>query len=176
MEHLHAVHRGGADLRSDSREQPHGKDIESESTCLIDMKMYVGNLPFSATQDDVQELFSQHGTVTDIHLPMDRETGRPRGFAFVTMSSKEEMDAAIKQLDGEDFQGRGLRVNEARPREEGGNRGGGGGYGGGGGGGRGGYGGGGGGGRGGYGGGGGGRGGRGRDNKRQGYGDDAGYR
>ena len=105
------------------------------------MKMYVGNLPFSASQDDVRDLFSEYGTVTDVHLPSDRETGRPRGFAFVTMGSKEEMEAAIKGLDGQDFQGRNLRINEAQPREERGGGGGGrGGYGGGGGGGgRGGY-------------------------------------
>jgi cold-inducible RNA-binding protein len=123
--------------------------------------MYVGNLPFSAGEDDLREAFGQFGEVTDVALMMDRETGRPRGFAFVTMGSKEAMDAAIKGLDGQDFGGRNLTVNEARPREE---RSGGGGFGGerrGGGGGGGGYGerrgGGGGGGKGGYGGGGGGR-------------------
>lgn len=92
------------------------------------MKMYVGNLPFSTTQDELQDLFAEYGTVTDIHLPSDRETGRPRGFAFVTMGSKDEMVSAIKGLDGQDFQGRNLRINEARPREDrggGGNRGGG---------------------------------------------------
>lgn len=90
------------------------------------MKMYVGNLSFGSTEDDIKGLFSQYGEVTDIHLPMDRESGRPRGFGFVTMDSKEAMIEAIKQLDGHDFDGRSLRVNEARPREEGGNRGGGG--------------------------------------------------
>lgn len=88
------------------------------------MKMYVGNLPFQATGEDVSEAFSQYGEVTDVHLPMDRETGRPRGFAFVTMSSKDEMVAAIKGMDGYELEGRALRVNEAQPREE---RGGGGG-------------------------------------------------
>ena len=58
------------------------------------MKMYVGNLPFSASQDDVRDLFSEYGTVTDVYLQSDRETGRPRGFAFVTMGTKEEMEAA----------------------------------------------------------------------------------
>jgi RNA recognition motif-containing protein len=134
----------------------------------MNTKMYVGNLPFSASELDVRELFSQYGDVTDIHLPMDRESGRPRGFAFVTMGTPDSMQAAIKALHGLDFQGRALTVNEARPKEErpggfGGGGGGGRGFGGGGGGGRGGYGGGGGGGggRGGYGGGGGGRGDRG---------------
>jgi RNA recognition motif-containing protein len=132
----------------------------------MNTKMYVGNLPFGASELDVRELFTQHGDVTDIYFPTDRESGRPRGFAFVTMSSVEQMQAAIKGLHGQEFQGRNITVNEARPKEE--RPGGGGGYGGGGGGrggygggggGRGGYGGGGGGGRGGYGGGGGGGGG-----------------
>jgi len=135
----------------------------------MNTKMYVGNLPFSAQESDIRELFSQYGTVSDIFLPMDRESGRPRGFAFVTMDTPEAMTAAINALNGQEFQGRKLGINEARPREErpGGGGGGGRGYGGGGGGGggRGGYGGGGGGGygggggRGGYGGGGGGGGG-----------------
>lgn len=94
--------------------------------------MYVGNLPFSATEDDLRDAFSQFGSVSDVSVVMDRETGRPRGFAFVTMESKEAMDAAIQGLDGQDFGGRNLAVNEARPREErggggfggGGNRGG----------------------------------------------------
>jgi len=109
------------------------------------MKMYVGNLSFDTTKQDLESLFSEHGTVTDVHLPTDRESGRPRGFAFVTMDSKGAMDAAIKTLDGQNVDGRNIKVNEAQPREE--RSGGGGGYGGGGGGG--GYGGGGGGGRGG---------------------------
>ena len=140
-------------------------------------KMYVGNLPFSAGEDELRDAFGQFGPVAEVSLVMDRETGRPRGFAFVSMETKEGMEAAIRGLDGKDFGGRNLTVNEARPREErpsfgggGGDRrgGGGGGYGGGGdrrggggGGGKGGYGGGGGGGgKGGYGGGGGGGGGR----------------
>lgn len=128
----------------------------------MNTKMYVGNLPFAAQEQDVRELFSQYGGVTEVFLPMDRESGRPRGFAFVTMDSPEAMNAAINAQNGQEFLGRKLAINEARPREErpggfGGGGGGRGGYGGGGGGGRGGYGGGGGGGgRGGYGGGGGG--------------------
>ena len=136
----------------------------------MNTKMYVGNLPFSASELDVREHFSQYGDVSDVYLPMDRESGRPRGFAFVTMGTPEGMTAAINGANGQDFQGRNLTVNEARPKEERSGGGGGGGgrsFGGGGGGGRGGYGGGGGGGRGGYGGGGGGggggRGGYGRD-------------
>jgi len=126
------------------------------------MNLYVGNMAFSTTEDTLRQLFSQFGTVTKASLVMDRETGRPRGFAFVEMS--EGGQAAIDALNGRDLDGRALTVNEAKPRESrGGGGGGGGGYGGGGGssgggrsGGGGGYGGGGGGG-GGYGGGGGGR-------------------
>ena len=82
------------------------------------MKMYVVNLSFDTTKQGLESFFSQYGTVTDTHLPEDRETGRPRGFAFVTMNSKEGMDNAIAQLDGKDFNGRALTVNEARPRED----------------------------------------------------------
>jgi hypothetical protein len=123
-------------------------------------KLYVGNLPFSASEDEIRELFERHGAVDKVSVITDRETGRPRGFAFVEMGEGANADAAIQALDGRDFGGRSLRVNEAQDRRGGGGGGGGGGRGGygGGGGGRGGYGGGGGGG--GYGGGGGG--GRGR--------------
>ncbi|MBE2285461.1 MAG: RNA-binding protein [Prosthecobacter sp.] len=117
----------------------------------MNTKMYVGNLPFSATSEDITSLFSEYGGVTDVFLPIDRDSGRPRGFAFVTMDSSNAMDAAIRGLNGKEFGGRNLSINEARPKEERPS----GGYGGGGGGGRGGYGGKG-GGRGGYGGGGGG--------------------
>ncbi len=89
------------------------------------MKMYVGNLSFDTNQQDLEALFSEFGTVTDVHLPSDRETGRPRGFAFVTMGTKDEMNAAIEALNGTDQAGRNIKVNEAKPRE---NRGGGGRY------------------------------------------------
>lgn len=89
------------------------------------MKMYVGNLPFSSSDQDLRGLFSEYGNVTDVHIPTDRDSGRPRGFGFVTMDTKEAMVSAIKGLDGQDFQGRALRVNEAQAREErGGDRGG----------------------------------------------------
>ena len=90
------------------------------------MKMYVGNLSFQTTSQDLQDVFAQHGEVTDVHLPTDRESGRPRGFAFVTMGSKEGMESAIKSLDGTDLDGRNIKVNEARPREDRGGGGGGG--------------------------------------------------
>ena len=137
----------------------------------LTQRIYVGNLSFQTTESEVAELFGQFGTVVSCALPNDRETGRPRGFGFVEMAD-EDAKKAIASLDGKDFGGRSLRVNEAQPRESrgggfggggggggygggggGGSRGGGGGYGGGGGGG--GYGGGGGGTRGGSGGGGG---------------------
>ncbi len=125
------------------------------------MKLYVGNLSFGTTDQDLHDLFGQYGTVTSAQVVMDRDTGRSRGFAFVEMGSGAE--EAIQATNGQDYQGRTLTVNEAKPREDRrGGGGGGGGYGGGGGGGRGGYGGGGGGrsgGGGGYGGGGGGYGG-----------------
>ena len=97
--------------------------------------LYVGNLAFGCTADDLRELFSQHGSVSSAQVVSDRETGRSRGFGFVEMGDGGE--AAISALNGADFQGRAMTVNEARPREDrrsGGGGGGGGGYGGGGGG------------------------------------------
>ncbi len=111
-------------------------------------KLYVGNLSFGVTSDDLQEHFAQAGTVESAKVVEDRDTGRSRGFGFVEMSSADEATAAIEQFNGQDLDGRNLVVNEARPREEGGGGGNRGGRGGGGGG-RGGYGGGGGGNRGG---------------------------
>lgn len=91
-------------------------------------KIYVGNLPFSASEADVRTLFSQHGTVESVSLPTDRETGRPRGFGFVEMSQADAA-RAIQSLNGHDMGGRQLRVNEAqdKPRTGGGGRPGGGG-------------------------------------------------
>jgi len=114
------------------------------------MKLYVGNLSFNTTSYDLEELFGQIGTVQSANVVEDRDTGRSRGFGFVEMSSKEEGQNAIAELNGKDFDGRSLTINEAKPRENrgggggggrggygggggrGGNRGGGGGYGGGG--------------------------------------------
>ena len=96
------------------------------------MKLYVGNLAFSATDGDLREIFSQYGTVTDASILMDRTSGRSRGFGFVTMSGHEEGLASIEGLNGQEIGGRRLTVNEARPMEERAPRsgGGGGGYGG----------------------------------------------
>ncbi|MCB1163380.1 MAG: RNA-binding protein [Candidatus Krumholzibacteriia bacterium] len=87
-------------------------------------KLYVGNLPFSATEDEIRALFEKHGTVVSVNLINDRETGRPRGFGFVEM---EDPTAAMSALDGFEFGGRTLRVNEAEERRDRGGRGGGGG-------------------------------------------------
>ena len=114
----------------------------------MSMKLYVGNLSFNTSNQDLSDLFSQAGTVESANVIEDRETGRSRGFGFVEMASKAEGQAAIEQLNGKEVDGRELKVNEAKAREErgggggrggygggggrGGNRGGGGGYGGGG--------------------------------------------
>ena len=97
-------------------------------------RLYVGNLSFNTTGDTIRELFGQHGAVTDVHVVMDRDTGRPRGFAFVTMGSQADAEKAIRETNGRMVDGRALRVNEAEDRPRGGGGGGGGPRGGGGGG------------------------------------------
>src|ERR1700756_2489596 len=108
-----------------------GKPAEYMST-----KLFVGNLDFKVTEKDLQDAFAAHGTVLEANIVTDRTTGRPRGFAFVTMNSPEEAQKAIDALNGKNLGGRALNVNVARPREErsggGGGGGGGRGYGGGG--------------------------------------------
>ena len=91
-------------------------------------KVYVGNMSYEVTQADLEQLFSEHGTVESAQVIMDRATGRSKGFGFVEMSSDGEAQSAIEALDGKDCSGRALKVNEAKPRPSGG---GGGGYGGG---------------------------------------------
>ena len=93
------------------------------------VRIYVGNLAYTATGDELKDAFAAHGEVKEVYIPTDRETGRSRGFAFVEMPSEDEGRAAVEALDGAEVGGRALKVNEARPRE---NRGGGGGGGGGG--------------------------------------------
>lgn len=87
------------------------------------MSIYVGNLNYEVTKEDLTTVFAEYGTVSRVSLPSDRETGRPRGFGFVEMSSEAEETKAIESLDGAEWMGRELRVNKARPREN--NRGGG---------------------------------------------------
>ena len=95
---------------------------------LLFTKLYVGNLPFSATEDSVRALFASHGTVEKVALVNDRDTGQPRGFGFVEMSSADAQKA-MQALNGKDFGGRPLKVNEAQDKPRGGGGGGGGGYG-----------------------------------------------
>src|SRR6266704_3415555 len=81
--------------------------------------LFVGNLSFNTTENDLQDAFAAHGTVVEANLMMDRATGRPRGFAFITMASPEEAQKAIEAMNGADLDGRALTVNEARPKPEG---------------------------------------------------------
>ena len=96
----------------------------------MESKLYVGNLPYSATEDELNSIFSSAGTVTSVAIIKDRETGRSKGFAFIEMASADDAQKAITQLNGRDMGGRDLRVSIARPREEGGGGGGRGGFGG----------------------------------------------
>lgn len=91
-------------------------------------RLYVGNLPFSTTENDLEDLFKQAGAVTSVDLMQDRQTGKSRGFAFVQMATDAEAAKAIEMFHGKDFGGRAMTVNEARPREERGGGGGGGGW------------------------------------------------
>src|SRR5208282_6244477 len=81
-------------------------------------KLFVGNLSFDTTENDLNDAFAAHGTVVETNMMMDRETGRPRGFGFITMSSAEEAQKAIEGMNGKDMDGRALTVNVAKPREE----------------------------------------------------------
>ncbi|MDB6054516.1 MAG: recognition motif protein [Verrucomicrobiales bacterium] len=98
---------------------------------MSNSKLFVGNLSFNTTENDLQDTFAAHGTVVETNLMMDRMTGRPRGFGFVTMGSPQEAENAIANLNGQSIDGRALTVNIAKPREERGSGGSGGGYGGG---------------------------------------------
>ena len=84
----------------------------------METKLYVGNLSYNSSREDIQNLFEEYGKVSDVFIVKDRESGRPRGFAFVTMDTKESMLAAIEGLNGKEFMGRALAINEARPRED----------------------------------------------------------
>jgi RNA recognition motif-containing protein len=91
----------------------------------LSKKLYVGNLPFSITEDELRGAFERHGTVASVNVITDRETGRPRGFAFIEMDDASAADDAMRALDGSDLGGRSLRVNEAHDRGRGGGGGGG---------------------------------------------------
>ncbi len=90
--------------------------------CDLSKKLYVGNLPYTTTEDELREVFAQHGSVESVAVITDRETGRARGFAFVEMADAGDADNAIRSLDGSDLGGRSLRVNEAQDRRGGGGR------------------------------------------------------
>src|SRR5882672_6834222 len=107
------------DLKPGGREQS-GESKSQSRTVQYSMsaKLFVGNLSFNTTENDLQDAFAAHGTVVEANLMMDRATGRPRGFAFVTMSTPEEAQKAIDALNGTELDGRALTVNIARPREE----------------------------------------------------------
>jgi RNA recognition motif-containing protein len=94
----------------------------------MESKLYVGNLPYNVTEDQLRELFSQAGQIKDVALITDRQTGRSKGFAFVEFNTQAEAEKAIEMFNNQDFEGRPLTVNMARPREERGGGGGGGGY------------------------------------------------
>jgi cold-inducible RNA-binding protein len=81
-------------------------------------RLFVGNMPFRMGRDELEDLFAQAGTVISVHIPTDRETGRPRGFGFVEMEDPEEMEKAVQMFNGYSVEGRGLVVNQARPREQ----------------------------------------------------------
>ena len=81
-------------------------------------RLFVGNLPFRMTREELEELFTQAGTVVSVHIPTDRETGRPRGFGFVQMQDEGELERAINMFNGYSVEGRALVVNQARPRQE----------------------------------------------------------
>jgi RNA recognition motif-containing protein len=83
----------------------------------MNKRIFCGNLPFQSSSEDVRTLFAEHGEVTDVHVVVDRDTGRSRGFAFVEMATTEQVQAAIIALDGRTVDGRNLKVNEAQPRE-----------------------------------------------------------
>jgi RNA recognition motif-containing protein len=92
------------------------RHFAGQEKLVMSKKIYVGNLPFSASDDDIRALFGEHGTVESVNLITDRETGRPRGFGFVEMS--DGADEAIQALHQKDMDGRSLNVNEARPRTD----------------------------------------------------------
>ncbi|WP_413159973.1 RNA recognition motif domain-containing protein [Capilliphycus salinus ALCB114379] len=82
------------------------------------MSVYIGNLSYEVTEDDLKSVFAEYGDVKRVHIPTDRETGRSRGFGFVEMVNEAEEDAVIEQLDGAEWMGRDLKVNKAKPRED----------------------------------------------------------
>ena len=109
-------------------EHPQASSVAiSQYSSNMSTKLFVGNLSYSVTENDLEDLFAQHGSVREVNLILDRATNRSRGFGFVTMDDRQSADAAVEALNGTEWEGRTLTVNEARPRESGGGGGGGGG-------------------------------------------------
>ncbi len=109
------------DSKPDDRE--HADSERSYETQTMNSKLYIGNLSFKTSEADLRDSFGRFGSVTDVYVATDRETGRPRGFAFVTFGTAEESKLATEKMNGTDLDGRQITVNEARPKEEmGGNR------------------------------------------------------
>ena len=92
--------------------------VKSKYRVIMSAKLFVGNLSFNATENQLQDLFAAHGNVIEVDMILDKISGRPRGFAFITMENQDGAKAAITALNGKEFEGRALTVNEARPREE----------------------------------------------------------
>ena len=107
----------GASVNSQRREVFWSENLYRESKKLMSMKLYVGNLSFETSSNELQTLFAQTGTVESVSLIEDRETGRSRGYGFIEMSTKEEGAAAIEKFNGQELGGRTLKVNEAKQRE-----------------------------------------------------------
>jgi len=106
------------DLKPEGREQSRKEQWSKTNKIIMGSKLYVGNLSFDVTENDLRDMLAQHGPVNEINVIMDKETGRARGFAFATMNTEEGAKAAIEALNGKDWKGRALTVNEARPRED----------------------------------------------------------
>ncbi len=107
-----------SEVTFDSKASLNAPNDGEGKTTIMSMKLYVGNLSFQTSSDDLNSLFAQAGTVESAAVVEDRETGRSRGFGFVEMSSKEEAQKAIEQFNGKEVNGRNLNVNEAKPRED----------------------------------------------------------
>ncbi len=121
----HVSGQAGPD-RPDRSPKPRASSNERrDEECQLSKKLYVGNLSFSTTEDEIRGVFERHGSVDSVNVITDRETGRPRGFAFVEMGEESAASDAIRALDGTDLGGRNIKVNEAQDRQRGG---GGGGY------------------------------------------------
>ena len=104
--------------KPDGRERKLEATLDLRNHTMGNSKLYVGNMSFNTSEDELRTTFGQFGTVTDVYVAMDKMTGRPRGFAFVTMGTPDEAKLAIEKTNGVDLGGRALQVNEARPKEE----------------------------------------------------------